>query len=85
VVISAGVKILTHADCGNRIMSKWYSRKCEEVVIGYGSWIGVNSIIFPGVKLGKCCVVAAGSVVRKSFPDYSVVAGVPAQVVKKLK
>lgn len=84
-VISAGVKIITHSDCGDRAMSKWYPRKNKEVKIGFGSWIGVDSIILSGVSLGKCCVVAAGSVVTESFPDYSVLAGIPAKIVKKLE
>ena len=46
-------------------------------------WLGYNVIILPGVKLGKCCIVAAGSVVDKSFGDYSIIAGVPAKLIKK--
>lgn len=84
VVISAKVMFLTHSDCGNRIMSKYYPRKTGEIIIGNGSWIGVNAIIFPGVNLGKCCVVGAGSVVTKSFPNYSVIVGNPATLVKTL-
>ncbi len=84
-IISAGVKFITHSDCGNRIMSQWYPRQRGNIVVGYGSWIGVNAIILKGVVLGKCCIVAAGSVVTNSFPDYSVVAGVPAKVVKTLQ
>ena len=82
--ISAGVKFVTHEDCGNRIMSKWYPRQRGKIVVGYGSWIGVNAVMLNGVVLGKCCVVAAGSVVTNSFPDYSVIAGSPAKVVKTL-
>ena len=85
VVISAGVKILTHADCGDRMMSKWYPRKRARVHLGEGTWIGAGAIIMCGVELGKCCVVAAGSVVTRSFPDYSVVAGAPAELVKRLE
>ena len=83
-VLSAGVKVLTHADCGDRVMSRYYPRKREPVRIGAGSWIGVDAIVLCGVELGRCCVVAAGSVVNKSFPDYSVVAGSPARLVKTL-
>jgi acetyltransferase-like isoleucine patch superfamily enzyme len=39
----------------------------------------------PGVNLGQCCVVGAGSIVRDSFPDFSVLAGVPARLVKILE
>lgn len=44
-------------------------------------FIGTRAIILPGVKLSKGCVVAAGAVVTKSFPEYSVVAGVPAKII----
>lgn len=57
----------------------------EEIEIGNDCWIGANSVIIRGVKLGDGCIVGAGSVVTKSFPAYSVVAGVPAKVVKLYK
>ena len=46
-------------------------------------WIGANSVILPGVTIGEHVVVAAGSVVTRSVPDYSVCAGSPARVIKK--
>jgi acetyltransferase-like isoleucine patch superfamily enzyme len=82
--ISAGVKFVTHSDCGNRPLSKWYPRQRGKIVVGRGSWIGVNAVILHGVILGECCVVAAGSVVTESFDDYCVLAGSPAHVVKRL-
>jgi acetyltransferase-like isoleucine patch superfamily enzyme len=82
--ISAGVKFITHSDSGGRIMSKWYPRRRGRILIGYGSWIGVNAVIKNGVVLGKCCVVAAGTIVTKSFPDYSVIAGMPGKIKKTL-
>lgn len=45
-------------------------------------WIGANVFITGNVTLGKHCVVAANSVVTKSFPDYSIIAGVPAKLIK---
>ncbi len=54
----------------------------KEVVIGEGCWIGEKASILPGVILGERCIVAAGSVVTKSFPPYTLIAGVPAKAIK---
>ena len=47
-------------------------------------WIGANAVILPGVTIGNHCVVAAGAVVTKNVPPHSLVAGVPAKVIKKI-
>lgn len=52
------------------------------IVIGKGSWLAFGCHILSGVTIGEHCVVAANSVVTKSVPPYSVVAGNPARVVK---
>jgi serine acetyltransferase len=52
------------------------------VRIGSGSWLGANVIVLPGTTIGENVVVAAGAVVRGDIPDRSVVAGVPARVVR---
>lgn len=57
----------------------------QDVVIGEGCWIGMNSVIMPGVVLGPKTVVGAGSVVTKSFEKGNVViAGAPARFIKFL-
>jgi acetyltransferase-like isoleucine patch superfamily enzyme len=53
------------------------------VVIGSGSWLGAGVVVLPGTTLGRNVVVGAGSVVRGEFGDRSVIAGVPAKVVKQ--
>ena len=50
------------------------------VTIGNDVWIGINSIVMSGVTLGDGMIVGAGSVVRRSFPPYSIVAGNPASL-----
>ena len=55
------------------------------VSIGSGSWIGHRAVILPGVRIGRNVVVGAGSVVRGDVPDHSIVAGVPARVVRRLE
>jgi acetyltransferase-like isoleucine patch superfamily enzyme len=52
------------------------------VEIGAGTWLGTGAIVLPGARIGRNVVVAAGSVVRGEVPDYCVVAGVPAKVVR---
>jgi acetyltransferase-like isoleucine patch superfamily enzyme len=52
------------------------------VSIGRGSWIGTNAVILPGTHLGPNTIVAAGAVVRGTFPARVVLAGVPAKVVR---
>src|SRR4051812_26060503 len=54
----------------------------SEIVIGEACWVGANVVITAGVHVGKYSVVAAGSVVTRSVPKYSMVAGNPARVIK---
>ena len=55
----------------------------KEIIIGEDCWIGIRSIIMPGVTIGNGAVVGAGAVVTKDVEAYSVVAGNPAKVIKK--
>ncbi|MGN6189377.1 MAG: DapH/DapD/GlmU-related protein [Conexibacter sp.] len=54
------------------------------VRIGDGCWLGERAIVLPGVELGPRCVVAAAAVVTRSFPAGSVVAGVPARLLRTI-
>ncbi len=55
----------------------------EQVVIGKNVWIGANSVILLGVKIGNNSVIGAGSTVVEDVPAYSVVAGNPAKIIKR--
>lgn len=57
----------------------------KPVKIGNNVWIGGRSVIAPGVTLGDNVVVAAGSVVTKSFPDNVVIGGNPAKIIKYIE
>ena len=63
------------------------SIKCQrssskKIVIGDGTWIGMNATILAGTQIGKNCVVAAHSVVKGNFPDYCVIGGIPGRILK---
>lgn len=57
----------------------------KPVVIGYGADIGTNATILPGVHVGAHSIVGAGAVVTADVPEYAVVAGVPARVIRHRK
>lgn len=54
----------------------------REVNIGDDVWIGRRVMIMPGIKIGKGVIIGAGAVVTKSIPDYCIVGGVPAKVLR---
>jgi acetyltransferase-like isoleucine patch superfamily enzyme len=70
-----------YADLDVPIGRQWPSNAA--VSIGSGTWLGAGVIVLPGAVIGRNVVVAAGSVVRGEVPDYCVIAGVPARVVRE--
>jgi carbonic anhydrase/acetyltransferase-like protein (isoleucine patch superfamily) len=56
----------------------------KPVVIDDDAWLGMHVIVLPGVHIGKGAVVGSGSVVTKDVPDFAVVGGVPAKVLREL-
>ncbi len=63
-------------------MQRIFPIKTGEVNIGNHTWIGASAIILPGVTLGDFCFVHANSVVNTSFPDFSIIGGVPAKLIR---
>ena len=55
------------------------------VSIGDGSWLGHGTVVLPGARIGRHVVIGANSVVTGHIPDYSVAAGVPARVIKRIE
>ena len=55
----------------------------SDTIIGENCFIGYGAVIQAGTILGKQCVVGANAVVRGHFPDYCVIVGVPARIVKR--
>lgn len=63
----------------------WEEAFVAPTVVGRHAWVGVNVTILPGVHIGEGAIVAAGAVVTKDVPAWTVVAGVPADVIKTLR
>ena len=57
----------------------------KAIHINQGAWLGVNVTVLPGVTVGENAIVGAGAVVTKDVPANSIVAGVPAQFVRKIQ
>ncbi len=83
VEITSGVRFITH-DGGVWVLRHQHPDVdvFGKIVIGNNVFIGFNAIVLPGVTIGNNCVVGAGSVVTRSVPDNSVVAGVPAKFIR---
>ncbi len=56
----------------------------KEVTIGDNVWLGGNTVVCPGVNIGNNVVIGAGSVVTKDIPDWSIAAGNPCRVIRKI-
>ena len=87
VRITSGVKILTHdfsySVC-RPVFHDLINDHVRPTIIGNNVFLGVNSIVLPGVKIGDNCIIGAGAVVSMNIPDNSVVVGNPAKVVSSL-
>ena len=81
VCIAPGLRIATINHDFNERHTKYTYGK---VTIKKNAWLGMNVTVCPGVTIGEYAVVAAGAVVTKDVPDFAVVGGVPAKVIKML-
>jgi len=83
VHITSGCQFVTH-DGGTLILRSEVPdlELTAPIVIGNDVYIGMRTIILPGVTIGNRCIIGAGSVVTRSIPDNTVAAGVPARVIK---
>lgn len=84
VTVTSGVKFITH-DGSSWLIRDDKGRRYfyQKISIGNKVFVGVNSIIMPGVKIEDRVIVAAGSIVTKSIPSGVIVAGIPAKIIGK--
>ena len=81
------VLILTHTNVGYRDhpLQAHFPASVGPVTIERGAFVGAGALVLPGVRIGTCAFVAAGAVVTKDVPPWTVVAGVPAQPIRTLE
>lgn len=81
------VMVLTHTNVGykNHPLQEFFPKFTKKVYIKKGAFIGANAIILPGVTIGECSMIGAGSIVTKNIPDWVVAFGSPAKVIKEIK
>jgi len=85
VTISMRTTIITHLDVGKSpLKNKSLPSKQGQVILKKGCYIGANAIILHSVTIGECAAIAAGAVVTKDIPPYTIVGGVPARIIKEL-
>jgi len=79
-----GAKVLGSAHTGDPLDAPIIATDLviEPVRVGYGADIGTNATILPGVRIGANSIVGAGAVVTEDVPDYTIVAGVPARILR---
>ena len=84
VMMAPGVMIFTqnHAMDDLSIPMRLQTAPKKKVTIGDDVWIGANALIMPGVTVGSGSVIAAGSIVTKDVPPYTIVGGNPAKIIK---
>lgn len=88
VMMGPEVMIITSNHDFSRIdipMNQQGSFPQKKVVIGNDVWIGTRAIILPGVKIGNGAIVGAGAIVTKDIPDYAIVGGNPARIIRYRK
>jgi acetyltransferase-like isoleucine patch superfamily enzyme len=84
VTLSPRITLVVSASPNNSKLREIYPRKFGKITIEDDTWVGTGVIILPGVTIGKMSIVAAGAVVTKDVPPYTIVAGVPAKQIKKV-
>ena len=82
---SAGVQMLTHDTAKWALSGGKLAYEHSPTKIGDCCFVGTHAIITKGVTVGNHCLIGAGAVVTKNVPDFSIVAGVPAQPIGKVK
>ncbi len=84
MVISMQTCFITHLDMNQSRLKQIYPAKYSDIFVKDNSYIGANTTILPGVVVNHSALIASGAVVAKEVPEFTLVGGVPAKVIKKI-
>lgn len=84
VAVGPNVTIILHSDPYPSNLSKLYPKNKKKVIINKHVWIGASATILGGVNIGENSIIAAGAIVIRDVPSFSIVAGNPAKIIKKI-
>jgi acetyltransferase-like isoleucine patch superfamily enzyme len=86
VTLAERVLVLTHTNVGyqDHPLQRHFPAMATPVVVETGAFLGANVTVLPGVRIGACSFIAAGSVVTGDVPPRTLVAGVPARVIRAI-
>jgi acetyltransferase-like isoleucine patch superfamily enzyme len=84
VSIGPAVLLITDSSPNNSRLIKVFPLVSGSIFIKDDVWIGAGVIVLPNVTIGKCSVIGSGSVVTRDIPPFSIAAGIPAKVIKKI-
>ncbi len=86
VTLAERVTILTHTNVGyaNHPLQKYFPSSSAPVKLERGAFVGVNATLLPGITIGECAFIAAGSVVTENVPGWTLAGGVPARTIRQL-
>ena len=82
--ISMFTKFITHLDVGNSNLSELFKMESQPIDIDENCYIGANTTILMGVRIGLNSFIGANSLVNKNIEPYTMVGGIPVKVIKKL-
>jgi len=84
VSIGPRVTIVLSSDPNWSRLIKIFKPVRSTVILKRDCWLGAGCIIMPGVTIGECSIIGAGAVVGKDVPPYTIVAGVPAKIIRTI-
>ena len=84
-IVSFGCNLISHHNVYKSPLSELYPPEQKSIIVKRGAVLFANVTVLQGVTIGECAMVAAGAVVTQDVPDWTLVGGVPARPLKKLR